>query len=51
MVTQVEDADSQFPPFWLLTHRGQFPFLILGHWAVFASEVTAPKAQCAGAGV
>lgn len=34
-----------------LTHLGQFPFLILGDLAVFASEVTAPQAQSASAGV
>lgn len=35
----------------LLTHLGQFPFLILGDLAVFASEVTAPQAESEAAGV
>lgn len=30
---------------------GQFPFLVLGDLAVFASEVTAPKAQSVSTGV
>lgn len=34
-----------------LTHLGQFPFLILGDLAVFASEVTAPQTQSASTGM
>lgn len=34
-----------------LTHLGQFPFLVLGDLAIFASEVTAPKAQSASTGM
>lgn len=34
-----------------LTHLGQFPLLVLGHVAIFASELTAPKAQRASTGV
>lgn len=30
---------------------GQFPFFVLGDLAVFANEVTAPKAQGASTGV
>lgn len=28
-----------------VTHLGQFPFLVLGHFAVFANKLTAPQAQ------
>lgn len=34
-----------------LTHLGEFPFLILGHLAILASEVAAPKAQSASTGM
>ena len=34
-----------------LTHLGEFPFLILGHLAILAGEVTAPKAQSASTGM
>lgn len=34
-----------------LTHLGQFPFLVLGHVAIFASELTVPKAQRASSGM
>lgn len=32
-------------------HLSQFPFLVLGDLAIFASEVTAPKAQSASTGM
>lgn len=34
-----------------LTYLRQLPLLVLGHFAVFASELTAPEAQRASTGV
>ena len=34
-----------------LTHLDEFPFLILRHLAILASEVAAPKAQSASTGI
>lgn len=45
--SQALDSELSGP----LTHLGEFPFLTLGHLAVFASEVAAPKAQSVSTGI